>query len=479
MNGSKPIFDAKKTCLFEATDRIGGRAYSKGGIPGMQDIRVDLGAYRFDSHAHPLVNEVIVNTLKLPVRCDNPTTGLCNLYGNLSTVRDAYGNNAGYANGPEGLVKLFVDAGGRIAYEHRLTAIHDSTPAGSMVLTFGNGKTVTCKDVFLNMPATAIAALDQSSLLFTKTPPIAKKALLTLPKQNLVAKQYLIYPSTMWRTVPVLSSGFFGNLSLTPPQKGRYHDFYGKCSGASPQNNDCKGAILVFYSFSTAATQYFAGFQNSTSDPYTYIPLEGNTNTTQTDMILAAHKNLIAAMNKTLIANNVTFDLSSIPPPSGTVIAVWWARDEASALFPGTGFFGGKTSTFEYALDPNHAIRNMVSKPLDTYNLYIGNEAYSSGNGWAHPALILTERILWHHFKSKPSFVKGCNDCLTGACIVMTVCIACILFGKPHRRQQQSWLRGLCELSLVAHDDCYGPTRHTANTSQRNILHSACLLGGA
>jgi hypothetical protein len=63
----------------------------------MQDLRIDLGAYRFDTNAMPLVNHVMKEVLDYPLRCYDPPN--CNAYGNLVSVEDAYGNNRGYASG--------------------------------------------------------------------------------------------------------------------------------------------------------------------------------------------------------------------------------------------------------------------------------------------------------------------------------------------------------------------------------------------
>lgn len=197
--------------------------------------------------------------------------------------------------------------------------------------------------------------------------------------------------------------------------------------------------------FSNESTAFYALFQKDTSEPFTYYdyPYTADANasmlTAVNTMISSAHHRFIQALTDIAASRNVTgFDASKVPYPTGTVMSVWWGRpyDYASALVPavssinvdrrfvgfnpGNAYSGGAIPPSQLAAsDPLHAIRNRVSKPLDHYNIYLANEAYSGGEGWGHPALVMTERILWHFFKNKPSWMgsSSCrNSCLTGEC---------------------------------------------------------------
>lgn len=207
-------YKATETCIFEAQDRVGGRAYSKPRIPGLQDLRVDLGAYRFDIHNHVLVNHVMRNVLSLPIRCYDPETQpepICNAYGSLNNIADPYDNNAGYAHGPEGLVELFRAAGGRLFLNHTLTRITKGTGSKTALdLHFARGAVrgqqhalpaadlhLTADSAFLNMPASAVHNLDRDSVLFTATKPAVKALLLDLVREEPGAKQFLVYNQTV------------------------------------------------------------------------------------------------------------------------------------------------------------------------------------------------------------------------------------------------------------------------------------------
>jgi hypothetical protein len=432
-HGSTPLWPAEKTCLFEAVSHVGGRAYSKSGIPGMQDIRIDMGAYRFDTHNHPLVNHVMEDVLNRRVKCYQ--NGMCNADGNLSVVLDAYGNNAGYAKGPEGLVHEFETAGGHVYFNHVLHKIDASRVANrSVKLIFDNGVSVDVKEVFLNLPAPAIRTLDKTSILFTEATNETKYAL-DYPQQMRGAKQFLIYPRAPWRKFPGLQAGLFEDLEATPPVQGRFHDFYGKCPDTD-NIGDCWGAIMTYYDFPDTEErvkhelEYFASFQKNLSDPYTYVPNNSSATERERRMIKNAHENFLQAIIRQNVPgfNDLKILRTFMPEPSGTVIAVWWARDgdKASSIRPPPSVIN-YDNTLKYMSDPTHAFRNLVSKPLVNYPIYLANEAYSGGDGWAEPSLEMTERVLWHFFQRRPKWISescykqclmvanstGCKDCVS------------------------------------------------------------------
>lgn len=412
-SGTWPI---ETTCIFEATSRAGGRAYSKESIPGLQqDIRIDLGAYRFDAVSHPLVNHVMADVLELPTMCYD--SGTCNAAGSMLIARDGvYGINRGYASGPEGLVAKFEKAGGRIFYRHTLLVAEESGNQTLLVrLSFnhkGTTVTVNAAAVFLNLPAAALEHVwPDNSPLFDKAP-AETKAALRMPQQIPGIKQFLVYPVTPWRNFAELLAGDIVYEESLPPILGRLHDFHGGCASSNdPLGDGCSGAVMTYYDFptllntsNTALLDYYAKFQQSPSDPYTYIPWNTKVDSHR-EMIEAAHHNFIEA----LLARNVTgFNNRTIvepmmPNPTGTVIAIWWGRDVQSSIRPGPSVLRSQSTLMS---DPGYLIRNRASKPFDNLPIFIGNEAFSGGDGWAEPALEMTERVIFHHFKQTPSWVS-------------------------------------------------------------------------
>jgi hypothetical protein len=151
--------------------------------------------------------------------------------------------------------------------------------------------------------------------------------------------------------------------------------------------------------------EYFAQFQEDTADPYVYVSRnEGETDPKKLELIQGAHRNFMK------ILQDKDYDTSEIPEPVGTVMAIWWARDKESSLLPQPSHLGPGEGIWE---DPLQLI-DQVSKPLEDYDIYIANEAFSGGNGWAHPALVMTEKILWRYFGSKPAWLVETEDCVTG-----------------------------------------------------------------
>jgi len=420
-----PIFKAKETCIFEATTRIGGRCYSKSGIPGMQDVRLDLGAYRFDQHAHPLLNRVFgKDVLALPTKCYDPEACNDQRTGKMVVAEDAYGNAWGYASGPEGLVNRFKAKGGRVFLDHRLGNIMESTNSEKPVLVqFENGVKLECLNLFLNMPKSAIKALDQSNILMTLGNEETKYAL-ELPEESKGAKLFFVYPDASFRTVSGLSEGTFQDKVMDPiPLQGRLHDFQGKCPPSAHNSSDCWGAVLMYYNFAPAESKsdpisYLEQFQNNIADPFTYIPRGADCNDDKPNSALNKSDELICKLHRRFMAilsqRNDRFETANIALPTGMVISIWHARDRNSGLFPGVSNLEGGT---RFHADPQHKIRNRVSKPLNHLNIFLANEAYSGGYGWAHPALVMTERIIYHHLSSQqtPHWVNSeCMDYIMG-----------------------------------------------------------------
>ena len=90
--------DAKDVCVFEANGRVGGRIYSIHGLPNFADLAVDVGGYRFQQ-TQKLPADLVWKALKLPTQCYDWQCA-ANCEGTTCyVIKDAYGNNEGYATG--------------------------------------------------------------------------------------------------------------------------------------------------------------------------------------------------------------------------------------------------------------------------------------------------------------------------------------------------------------------------------------------
>lgn len=64
-------------CLFEGSDRFGGRIYSVDDVPGYEGFVTDVGAYRFHRQEHPMMRALTEDALSLETACyTDPTMTL-------------------------------------------------------------------------------------------------------------------------------------------------------------------------------------------------------------------------------------------------------------------------------------------------------------------------------------------------------------------------------------------------------------------
>ena len=63
--------DPSNVCVFEAGGRAGGRIYSMHDLPGLGDMVLDLGGYRF-IETDLLPAQLVFDALKLPTACREP-----------------------------------------------------------------------------------------------------------------------------------------------------------------------------------------------------------------------------------------------------------------------------------------------------------------------------------------------------------------------------------------------------------------------
>eukprot|EP00054_Salpingoeca_dolichothecata_P031874 m.264911 g.264911 ORF g.264911 m.264911 type:complete len:1797 (+) comp28353_c0_seq1:231-5621(+) len=418
------LFNPHEVCLFEGNYRVGGRAWSQTDIPNLSGFVVDLAAYRYDEHGHPLCHHVATRVLELPTKCYSPQPGYCNSLGQLHLFKRVVDfNNAGYASGPEGLIcDKFRAAGGRVFLEHRLIAIEDSGVSDAPIkLTFNNSLVLNVKNVMLNTPKTSLKAM-KPNLLFDAADEKTKYAL-NLPVEGKAAKIYLVYNHTNWRRHAELNYGKFADKEDErkegfPPLQGRLHDYVGNFPHADGvlDGSSGAGAILVYYDFSNfsgpAVDLLRSKWQKDIKSPYFYV---ANGDERDQGLNQYMHKKFVKTLRQIARKRNVNLTEDDIPNRSeGAVFGVWYAGDDPErALVPHYSFLGAKNHKTEFVVDPNHAIRNKVSKPLENYDIFLANEAYSGGEGWAHPTLIQVERLLWRWFQDKPAWVRDCNDCLT------------------------------------------------------------------
>jgi len=185
--------------------------------------------------------DLVWGALKLPTACyDWKCQAQCEGT-TCHVIKDAYGNNAGYASVIARMLGELENAGARVMFAARLTKVSAAPLVSESAarLTFANRGSLTADTVVLNMPGNAITSLDKSSLIFDdKTPSNVTKLLESVFVFGM-NKVYAWYADAWWSTKLGLMEGYFKShgrgsegAASPAPLEGRYHDGPQKCSSA-------------------------------------------------------------------------------------------------------------------------------------------------------------------------------------------------------------------------------------------------------
>jgi hypothetical protein len=160
--------DASKVCVFEANGRVGGRIFSVHDLPHFGDLAIDVGGYRFQE-VQKLPGDLVFNALKLPTACYDWDCAASCEGTTCYVIKDAYGNNRGYATAIETMLGEVEDAGAgtQVYFGARLTGVYAAAGAApasgaatkAVRLAFASGESVTADKVMLNLPGNAVEQL--------------------------------------------------------------------------------------------------------------------------------------------------------------------------------------------------------------------------------------------------------------------------------------------------------------------------------
>jgi len=412
--------NATSVCVFEANGRVGGRIYSIHGLPHFADLAVDVGGYRFQQ-TQRLPADLVWSALELPTACyDWECAQQCEGT-TCYVIKDAYGNNAGYATPIEAMLGHVEAAGaGRQVYfasELKKISPAPSVSPSATTLTFGNGQSVTADTVVLNMPSNAIENLDKSSLLF-RQPATPKNVSKLLGEVNTFGmnKVYAWYDDAWWNTKLGLMEGYFTghggpNHTFAAPLNGRYHDGPQRCvigedtagepvySGQKVQYGNCSGAIEVYY---TRSAPYYEALMASPLQPLTVVTSDG-THTGGLSPEIASkfmkdvHEHLMSHHASAFAAKGV--DPEKIESPKTVVLSNWIPEGKYT---PGIGHIHPKGWT------SSDAAKAAVRKPSETYDVFVVDQDYGYQSGWAVGSLAMAEKILQAELGlSKPTWLSA------------------------------------------------------------------------
>lgn len=378
------VVPASDVCVFESTERVGGRTYSL--RYSNLNLVVDAGAYRTWPQFTPVTHAVITDYLGFNMTCYDPAEVPCEKYIITDVVN---GSNLGFTVYIEELATRLFAAGAKWYPWHHLKYI--SAAPDALELHFGSGSTATVPRVgfggygmVLNTPQRPLLSILRGSTTLNLDTSIFEAA--HAVQTAVVTKLYLYYEDAWWIRLGLTSGDFeFLGDAQNMLLKGRYHD--GDINCVAP--DQCSGFLLAVYAndYSGAFAQYFRRYQRDRPEPVTII----SDSTVEGRMFLdhahdrLAEYHLYEIQNPPYTAFDAQRYIAQAPSPSFAVMATW----NTATIGSGGGWHGwtdiGLVDAMPQAL-------------ADEYGIHIINEAYSKVQSWAEGSLEVADAVLLDYY---------------------------------------------------------------------------------
>lgn len=415
--------DPGKICLFEATDRIGGRTYSKtfqletpSGV--VDKFVLDVGAYRFSPDMH-LPGDVILHKLKLPTACyepdcepaskDFPPPFIFNYTAPLRRIVDPVTKlPAGYVTAMDRMVEELEQKGAHVIRGHKLVDIKPQKNGGATLLLEGADR-VDTNTVLLNLPRSPMLALPTLHTLSNRTVNVFKCTKFDKPQSlfpdshfgKSLTKAYAFYDDAWWHNLLNATEGQWPENAFHPlptsegiPIGIHFNDGPVICD--SP-GRGCRGFLEVFYA--TETQTFFDDLKSSSEDP------SGMLNSSSPDGHARLNKLHAAIMEATLPLFKNKSLTQPVIPPRMLVVGVW---DRS-----GHGYTAPTKVYYSQAMGDSMAkacgvpgltekeYRNTVLSPFGqaakihvANNDWVAQEVMSFFGDWAEESLLQAERAL-------------------------------------------------------------------------------------
>jgi len=377
--------DGKDVCIFEATERVGGRLYSLRGFGPSNKITVDAGGYRTWPEYTPTTHALIEDYLGMKTGCYEDESFLEEPCRRFNIVDDD-GSKIGFASLPEEMMSRLINAGACFFSRHELTSLEHNDD-GSNTLFFANGVVaLDVPQVILNVPQRPLLKIiRKSNIPFDNTN--EERELYNAAhsvQTEIVTKLYLYYDDAWWHKLGLFNGDFeipgdAQNMLL----QGRYHDGHTECDG-----NGCHGFLLAVYThdFGGNKAQFFRRYQRDRPEPVTII---SNTDTEGASFLKHAHDrlkqyHLYDVVNASYTGFQAQQVFNTADEPSFAVLATW-----------NIGTFGAGGGWHHWT-DLDQVEK--ATKPLNDYNIHVVNEAFSKLQGWAEGTLLLADEVLEDYF---------------------------------------------------------------------------------
>ncbi|KAG7373260.1 Hint-domain containing protein [Nitzschia inconspicua] len=401
------MVEASDVCIFEMTERVGGRLLSLRGLGPDDDLTVDVGGYRTWPRFTPTAHALITEYLGIPMDCYDDSDP-CEVY----NIVDDDGRKAGFATFAEVMMERLTDNGACFYPYHELVAIEKRAATAAELevaiqrqfvppiasenmvtdLMFANGVTATATwTTILNIPQRPLLNVVRNSNFDAKDMLDSNTLDALHSVQPVVAqKLYLYYPRghVWWRKLGIISGDFewegdARNMLLA----GRYHDGPVYCDDEDDPDT-CHGFLLAVYTndLSGNKAQFFSRYQREREEPVTIFT---NNDLEGAELLRHAHRRLedfhkLYNTNGNYTGFAATQAFNGVEPPPYAYLSTW---NNAIPWAGGAWHAWTELSNIDTA-----------KQPFVDHNLFFVNEAYSLLQGWAEGAVKLADEILEDHF---------------------------------------------------------------------------------
>eukprot|EP00980_Cylindrotheca_fusiformis_P029065 scaffold22713_cov139-Cylindrotheca_fusiformis.AAC.2 len=381
-------YSGEDICIFEATERVGGRLYSLRGFGPENDISVDAGGYRTWPEYTPTLHTLITEYLGLPMDCYDDSEP-CEVYNIVSDT----GEKAGFATFVEEMMQRLIDDGACFFPRHELKSMQYDEDDGMKTLKFSNGVTGTAETLILNVPQRPLLTiLRKSDLPLEDDFATEMFDSLHSVQTEIVNKLYLYYNNSWWYDLGLKSGEFeMSGDARNMPLGGRYHDGHVKCN-----DEGCYGFLLAVYIHDYAGdqAQFFRRYQRDRPEPVTII---SNHDAESRAFLKHAHDrianyHLYENENKTYTGFEAEKIFQDADPPEFAVLSTWNIGLTCCHRLQTFGAGGG----WHHWTDLDNY--ELAMKPLNQFGIHVINEAFSKLQGWAEGSLMLADEVLQEFF---------------------------------------------------------------------------------
>lgn len=438
-------FEPDRICIFEASDRFGGRTFSKHfnvtavtrtGPPDR--FVIDIGAHRFSPDMH-LPGDIILKKLKLPTACYEPSCTpankdfmpkfMFNYSAPLVRITDpATGLPLGFETAIDQILFVMRKAGSHIMLN---TQVVDVIPAGTLGLVridFANKQSVQAQRVLLNLPRSALLSLHSiRSLAGPRTTKALECAKFDRPKNlfpasvgsgTSLSKAYAYYDNAWWRNTLRKIEGRWPpnatdptNTSVGIPLGLHWNDGPVVCDAPF---KGCRGFLQVFYFFAPQNQAFFEDLRRDVEHPLAVV--EAGTPGANAKLSLL-HKAIMEVV-KPLFPEGTTLPIEA---PRMLVVGAW--------DFTGTAKEHPAPSKVYYSSEMNDSLekacdapglteaeyRDRVLTPMQeklpkvhlANNDFVALDISKFFGDWAEESLLQSERALRVLGLPKPDWLDG------------------------------------------------------------------------